>query len=442
MDHPSSSRSPSRSSSPAPSPAPSRSPSLSSELSPALATGLLDARARLLDLVLDLDDVAWMGPRLPIVNPLRWELGHIAWFQERWALRHARGAPPLRADGDALYDSSAVAHTRRWDLPLPDRAGTLAYLEAVLARTLEARTHPADDYFVALPLAHEDMHAEAIAYTRQTLAYPEPPFVVARAPSRTGGFPGDAEVAGGELYLGAPPASDFVFDNEKWAHPVSVAPFRIARAPVTNEQYAQFVDDGGYRDERVWSAQGWAWRTSVDAERPVYWDRDGSMRRYDRVVDVPPHQPIHHVCWFEAEAFCAWAGRRLPTEAEWELAAGGLEKRRFPWGDAAPTAEHANLDMRSNGPADVASFPAGDSPYGCRQMIGNVWEWTASDFTPYPGFVVDPYAEYSAPWFGTHKVLRGGCWVTRARLLRNTWRNFYPPDRRDVLAGFRTCARA
>jgi iron(II)-dependent oxidoreductase len=163
---------------------------------------------------------------------------------------------------------------------------------------------------------------------------------------------------------------------------------------------------------------------------------------------------VLHVNWYEADAYCRWAGRRLPTEAEWETAAsaepsaGGRRgdalaptKRRFPWGDATPTPDRANLDWRAMGCVDVGAFPAGESAFGCRQMIGNVWEWTSDDFAPYPGFEVDPYQEYSEPWFGTHKVLRGGCWTTRSRLLRNTWRNFYRPDRRDVWAGFRTCAR-
>jgi len=146
------------------------------------------------------------------------------------------------------------------------------------------------------------------------------------------------------------------------------------------------------------------------------------------------------VSWFEAEAYCRWAGRRLPTEPEWELAASTPDKRTFPWGDEPPNPTRARLDGFGLGCCDVAALPAGDSHFGCRQMIGNVWEWTASDFLPYPGFVADPYREYSQPWFGTHKVLRGGAWMTRSRLLRNTWRNFYQPDRRDVWAGFRTCA--
>jgi iron(II)-dependent oxidoreductase len=192
----------------------------------------------------------------------------------------------------------------------------------------------------------------------------------------------------------------------------------------------------------------------VRAEHPLHWRIDAPGRwlrmRYDQLVPLADHQPILHVSWHEAQAYCAFANRRLPTEAEWEIAAscepdglGGIaaRKRLFPWGDESPTPEHAHLDLDSDGCCDVGAFSRGDSAFGCRQMIGNVWEWTSSSFEPYPGFVVDPYKEYSQPWFGTHKVLRGGCFATRSRLLRNTWRNFYTPDRRDVLAGFRTCAR-
>jgi iron(II)-dependent oxidoreductase len=193
----------------------------------------------------------------------------------------------------------------------------------------------------------------------------------------------------------------------------------------------------------------------VGAEHPVYWraaGRDGWEERvYDEWHPLRDDHAIIHVCWWEADAYCRWAGRRLPTEAEWEAAAAaepsadgsrlGSRRRRYPWGDEPPASHHANLDAAHAGTVSVHAFPAGDSAFGCRQMLGNVWEWTASDFLPYPGFIVDPYKEYSAPWFQTHKVLRGGCWATRPRLIRNTWRNFYTPDRRDVFAGFRTCAR-
>jgi iron(II)-dependent oxidoreductase len=411
-----------------------------------------DARKRTFELVADLDDHQLLGPRLSIVNPLLWEIGHVAWFQEKWVLRHALGEPPIRADGDALWDSAAVAHDTRWDLPLPTREGTLAYMGEVRNRVLDRLTrhesNPRLVYFALYSVFHEDMHDEAFTYTRQTHGYPAPRLSQVGAPAAAAGpLPGDVEVRGGSVLLGATPDEPFVFDNEKWAHPVEVAPFAMARAPVTQQEFASFVDDGGYGRRELWSEDGWAWRAAGGLERPVYWRGGGGVwerRDFDRWVALEPHRPVLHVSWHEAQAFCRWARRRLPTEAEWEAAAsldaGAGKRRRFPWGDAAPTPHHARLDARGLGCADVAACPEGDAASGVRQMIGNVWEWTESTFAPYPGFVPDAYKEYSQPWFFTHKVLRGGCWVTRARLLRNTWRNFYPPDRRDVWAGFRTCA--
>jgi iron(II)-dependent oxidoreductase len=207
------------------------------------------------------------------------------------------------------------------------------------------------------------------------------------------------------------------------------------------------VEDSGYVRRELWSDDGWRWRETAGANHPVYWSfENGSWwrRNFDQKVPLEENHPVLHVNWHEAEAYCRWAGRRLPTEIEWEMAAssepGSNHKRHFPWGDEDPNPARANLDSGSLGTTDVGALPAGDSAFGCRQMIGNVWEWTASNFTPYPGFVAGPYKEYSAPWFGNHKVLRGGCWVTRSRLISNTYRNFYMPDRRDVWAGFRTCA--
>lgn len=412
-----------------------------------LERALRSARERSLALLDDLSDTEWMGPRLPITNPLLWEIGHVGWFQEYWVLRHARGAAPILTGGDELYNSARVAHDTRWDLPLVPRGPVLEYLSQVLDRSVEALDDTEDPYFHWLSLCHEDMHGEAFCYTRQTLSYPAPDFLrTGGAPldAGSGPLPGDVEVPGGRHQLGALPGDGFVHDNEKWAHPVDVSGFRIARAPVTNADFADFVEAGGYRDQRLWTDEGWAWRCGASAEHPVYWSRavDGGWqeRQFAEVVPLAPFVPVLHVSWHEARAFCRWAGRRLPTEAEWELAASGHEKRRFPWGDAPPDATRANLDGRALR-VDVAALPDGDSPFGCRQMIGNVWEWTDTRFGPYPGFVADPYKEYSEPWFATpHMVLRGGCYATRGRLLRNTWRNFYPPHRRDVLAGFRTCA--
>ena len=420
-----------------------------------------EARERTFGLVADLTDEQLMGPRLAIVNPLRWEIGHVAWFQERWTLRDRGQLPSMLSNADALYDSAAIPHDVRWDLPLPSREETLAYLRSVRDRLLERLSEgdPTEEltYFVLLAVFHEDMHDEAFTYTRQTLEYPPPNFPAhLRAgnppPVQTGPLPGDAEVPGGRFMLGATRSDEsFVFDNEKWAHLAELEPFAIARAPVTQAEFAAFVEGGGYGRREFWSDEGWTWRESASAACPVYWQkRDGRWQRrhFDCWVPLEPHRPVLHVNWYEAEAYCRWAGRRLPTEAEWEMAAGwdpvDGRKRRFPWGDEPPATERACLDWAGGsgaGCVDVAAFPEGDSRFGCRQMIGNVWEWTGTGFGPYPGFVVDPYKEYSEPWFHTHKVLRGGCWTTRSRLIRNTWRNFYEPHRRDVWAGFRTCAK-
>jgi iron(II)-dependent oxidoreductase len=420
-----------------------------------LADWVADARQRTFDLVADLSDEQMLGEQLAILNPLLWEIGHVAWFQEKWVLRHAAGRAPLDERADALYDSAAIPHDVRWDLPLLRRDVVLAYLrrirDLVLERIHSPRLSADDVYFVLLSVFHEDMHTEAFTYTRQTLGYPPPRLnLPIEAPtSETGPLPCDVTIPGGTFLLGATGEEPFVFDNEKWTHPVEVRPFALARAPVTQAEFAAFVEAGGYQRRAWWSEAGWNWRERVGAEHPVYWQRQASggwlRRDFDHWLPLEPHRPVLHVNWYEADAYCRWAGRSLPTEAEWEFAAatvpgGGAIKRRYPWGDVFPTPDQASLDWRGMACSDVAAHATGESAWGCRQMLGNVWEWTADDFLPYPGFRADPYQEYSAPWFGTHKVLRGGCWVTRARLLRNTWRNYYTPDRRDVWAGFRTCA--
>ncbi|MDP4005944.1 selenoneine synthase SenA [Methylobacterium sp. NEAU K] len=418
---------------------------------------LRDARARTLELVDGLDGDQLMGPQLDIVNPLLWEIGHLAWFHEHFVLRGLDGRASLRPDAGALYDSARVPHATRWSLPLPRLCDTLAYMARVqdaLAARLAGREPDAQErYLYRLVAFHEDMHAEAFTYTRQTLGYPAPAFAGEPAPETGGGpWPGDAAIPGGTFRLGSEPGGAFVFDNEKWAHPVEIAPFRIARAPVTNAAFAAFVEDGGYRSDAFWDAEGLAWLRASGATGPAYWQRrDGGWvtRVFDRLEPLAPDRPVAHVNWHEANAWCRWAGRRLPTEAEWEAAAigepgadGALSrvKRTYPWGEAFPDPALANLDGGRLGCVDVAAHPAGDSAWGCRQMLGNVWEWTASPFLPYPGFAPDAYKEYSEPAFGTRKVLRGGGWATRARLANGTYRNFFEPDRRDVIAGFRTAA--
>ncbi len=442
------------------------------------------ARARTLALFDALPADGLLGPKLAIVNPPLWELGHLGWFQERWLLRPRTDgtlAPSLLKDADALYDSALVAHSCRWELPLPGPEATRRYLSQVLERALERLDGAAGPistsgigdpdgrglaFHATVCAQHEQMHAEAFGYSRQTLGYPALPGAGRRAASglseaayprgarvgdRSSGA-SDACLAGGRFRLGAEPDAGFVYDNEKWAHQVAVAPFAMARYATAATEFAAFVDDGGYRCRQWWSDAGWAWRTAAAAQAPVYWrpmqrQQGWEIRCNDAWRPLAPGEPILHVNAHEAEAWCRWAGRRLPTEAEWEYAASVASaetgtRRRHPWGSAVPEPARANLwfpDLVA-GPVAIDAFPAGDSADGCRQLTGNVWEWTASAFDAYPGFTPDPYREYSQPWFGGHRVLRGGSFATAASLIRNTWRNFFTPERRDVYAGFRTCA--
>lgn len=358
------------------------------------------------------------------------------------------GRASILHNADALYNSATVAHDTRWDLPLPDFVSTLRYREEILERVLQMLSANADaskSYFARLAARHEDMHAEAFHYMRQTWGYDEPAI-------ETRGHPagdrvrGDAELPGGAFALGAGSNASFVFDNERAAHPVVLKPFRIARTPVTNAEYLQFVEAGGYRNEAWWTLPGWRWLQGTGRHAPAYWESEGrvrTQRRFDKRILLDPDEPVVHVSAHEAEAYCRYAGRRLPTEAEWEFAATWTGDERgksdFPWGNEPWRSQTANLENASL--ASVDAYPEGDSVCGCRQMIGNVWEWTASRFLPYTGFVRDPYKEYSEPWFGTHMVLRGGCFTTSRRIAGSLYRNFFTPDRADVFAGFRTCAQ-
>jgi len=422
-----------------------------------LLSALVDARQVELELLGGLTDSQMLGAQAHFLEPPIWEMGHVGWFQESWILRHLDGTTSLLPGSDRIYDAFHVPYTRRWEHAFPSRRATLAYITEVLERSIgrlvAGTPSAAETYFYTLAALHEDMHAENLTVILQTLGYGGPPLsrvdhVAAAPPVDPAYRPHDVAVPGGTWMLGASDDEPFVFDNEKWAHPVEVHPFRIAATPVTNAEFQAFVDDRGYQRREAWGRRGWDWRRRAGAEQPLFWVRDGDGRWYGRRFDViallEPWHPVVHVNWYEAEAYCRWAGRRLPSEAEWEMAASldpaTGDKRRFPWGDPLPTPERASLDFRAGGTIDVRALPAGDSSVGCRQMIGNVWEWVEDTFAPYPGFVCDPYKEYSEPYFGEKKVLRGGCWTTRGRLIRNTWRNFYKRHRRNIFAGFRTVA--
>jgi iron(II)-dependent oxidoreductase len=415
-----------------------------------LSRALRDARKYTLGLYAHLGDAQWQVPMLAIVNPPLWELAHIAWFQEFWCLRqdngNARGAraPSLLPGADAMFDSAAVPHDTRWALPCPGREAIFRYMQESLAATLEALARSADGarYFFRLALLHEDMHGEAMLMTLHSLGLAAPPRVHIIPPAPEAEPSREVRFNGGEFLQGAIPESrHFVFDNEQWAHVVAVRPFSIDIAPVSNGDFVAFIEEGGYRRSEFWSDDGWQWREEAALRAPAGWRRDGAnwLRRwFDTWAPLAWGDPLVHVSCHEAEAYCAWAERRLPTETEWEYAArnGGREDR-YPWGDAMP-AEVDDLDCRLAGPAGGATHP--DAPTGMKHVIGGVWEWTASPFVPYPGFAAGPYKEYSQPWFGNHRVLRGGSFATRSRLVHNRWRNFYLPGRNDAFAGFRTCA--
>ena len=413
-----------------------------------------EGRSRALDIVEDLDDEQLVVPWLPTINPLLWELCHASFFFEHFFLREGANQPAVLPGSEALFDSMNIGHETRWRLPVPGRSECLDYVNEVRDRVVAVVDEGLDDhltYLLRYCIYHLGMHNEATTYTRQTLGYSAPTFSLRASSSRepvqgdSDAF-GDATIDGGPFVLGAAKDVPFCFDNEKWGHEVDVEPFAIARTAVTEGEYRAFVVDGGYERSEHWGRQGWAWRQAVGAIHPIYWrdagDGEFERRHFDKWVPLEDTTAVIHVCWYEAVAFCHWAKRRLPTEAEWEMAAafdpsGG--KRVHPWGDAAPSAALCNLEWQAMGPVNVTAHPDGDSAPGCRQLTGNVWEWTNTTFAPYPGFSADMYSDYSQVSFHTRKVLRGGSWATPWCTMRNTWRNFFQPARRDIFGGFRTC---
>ncbi|MGE0311194.1 MAG: selenoneine synthase SenA [Lautropia sp.] len=374
-----------------------------------LARALRECREDTLSLLADLDEARAVVPYRRTINPPVWELGHVGWFQERWCLRRD-GRASMLADADRWYDSSAVAHPTRWTLDLPPLAPTRAYLSRVLEASLAALALAPDDdpglYHHRLALFHELMHQEAFVYTWQNLDYPAPRWRGGRTPCRPSPRDEAAELAfdGGEATLGSVAGAGFVFDNEKWRHPVRVAPFRIDRAPVTNAAFLAFVEDGGYLRREWWDEGYWQQLQSQARRAPLHWHRaNGGWTRswFGDAVALNGAEAVVQVSAFEAQAWCRWAGRRLPTEAEWAFAATCSPALR--WGD-------------------------------------EVWEWTATPFEPFGGFEPDAYADYSAPWFGTHRVVRGGSFATPRALVDVRFRNFFEPDRNDPFIGFRSCA--
>jgi gamma-glutamyl hercynylcysteine S-oxide synthase len=404
------------------------------------------ARTRTLELT-DLDEPTLLAQHDPLMSPLVWDLAHVGQQEELWLLRGGDPTRPgmLAPEVDSLYDAFKHRRADRPALPLMPPVEARAYDYEVRGRVLDllART-PEEDLFTAgMVVQHEEQHDETMFATLQLRQ--GPPVLLPRH-ALPPGRPVAGErvfVAGGQFQLGVDAAGEpFSLDNERPAHTVDVPPFWIGRVPVSNRQWAEFTDDGGYDRQELWSHRGWAHRTEAQLERPKFWTKQGTRWRFGIEEDVPPDEAVQHVCYYEAEAFAAWSGARLPTEIEWEKAcawdpARGA-RRTWPWGSLPPTPELANLGGLGLRPAPVGAYPAGASAYGAEQMIGDVWEWTSSDFAPWPGFTPMIYRAYSEPFFGRdYKVLRGGSWAVATSTIRPSFRNWDYPIRRQIFTGVR-----
>jgi gamma-glutamyl hercynylcysteine S-oxide synthase len=399
-------------------------PEVTSSTKEEIATRLEEARARTLLLIEPLDDEQLNRVYSPILSPLAWDLGHIANFEELWLVQRVGGREPLHGELGRFYDAIENPRKTRGELPILRDAELRSYLEEVRERALEALDEIdldetddpllRDGFVYEMLIAHEHQHNETMLQLLQMVERYEP----ARSDPEPAAEP-VAEgpemmlVEGGEHEIGAGEGG-FAYDNERPRHTVRLDPFWIDRRPVTNAEYAQFVKETG-------------------AEAAMYWRRDGEggwiSTAMGRAEPVSPDHPVIHVSWHEADAFARWAGKRLPSEQEWEAACAGANRER------------ANIDQLAFGTAPAGAFADGAADCGAVQMLGDIWEWTSSDFRPYPGFEPFPYPEYSQVFFGDgYKVLRGGAWATRRNVIRPSFRNWDLPERRQIFAGIR-CAR-
>jgi gamma-glutamyl hercynylcysteine S-oxide synthase len=421
---------------------------------------LLTARERTALLTDSVDDRDLTAQHSPLMSPLVWDLAHIGNQEELWLLRAVGGHEALRPEIDGLYDAFEHPRASRPSLPLLSPAEARAYASDVRGRALDVlggaplhgggRPLERAGFAFGMVAQHEQQHDETMLITHQlrsgpaVLSAPEPP-----PPTDTVPPPAEVLVPGGPFTMGTS-TEPWALDNERPAHHREVASFHMDTAPVTCGAYACFIDDGGYTDERWWAPEGWAMVREFDLTAPLFWHRDAGQwlrRRLGVTEPVQADEPVLHVSWYEADAYARWAGRRLPTEPEWEKAARhdpvSGRSLRYPWGDQDPTPDRANLGQRHLRPAAAGAYAAGRSPAGVGQLIGDVWEWTSSDFLPYPGFVAFPYREYSEVFFGSaHKVLRGGSFAVDPVACRGTFRNWDLPVRRQIFSGFRTARDA
>jgi iron(II)-dependent oxidoreductase len=414
-----------------------------------LARGLEDARRRTHRLT-GFDDTELTTQHSPLMSPLVWDLAHIGQQEDLWLLRggNAGAQGLLAANVERLYDAFEHPRATRVTLPLLTPVEARSFIADVRGRVFDdlerAAGEPDERLFPYVMVEqHEQQHVETMLATHQLRAG-EP--LLGQGGSLPPGrmVPADSVlVPAGPFTLGVDGDQEpWSLDNERPGHTVDLPAFRIGRVPVTNAQWQRFIDASGYADPAWWSARGWEHRNAAGLERPLFWHADGSRRRFGLVEDIPPDEPVQHVCFFEAEAYAAWAGARLPTEQEWEKACAWDpdlgRRRRWPWGDSEWTPALANLGGDALRPAPVGAYPAGASAYGVEQTIGDVWEWTSSGFEAWAGFSPMLYADYSAPFFGgDFRVLRGGSWAVGGNAIRPSFRNWDLPIRRQIFSGVR-----
>jgi iron(II)-dependent oxidoreductase len=430
----------------------------SGETKDALAEKLAEARERTRWLLYPVSDEDLAAQHDRIMSPLIWDYGHIGNYEELWLLNKAFGKVLSNRELYDIYDASLTPRSERPSLAMLDRTSADRYLDAVREAALEALEEAdldGDDpllksgFVYHMVLQHEYQHNETMLQTLQLMqGTGYRPEAQVELPS---GNPPDEEmvhVPRGPFVMGTDDRA-WALDNERGAHEVEVAGFYLDKTPVTNRAYLEFVEDGGYERKDLWDPEGWEWVKEKKISAPKHWyqkePHDWWTQRFGFDEPLSMDAPVVHVSWYEADAYARWAGKRLPTEAEWEKAASWdpqtETKRLYPWGDAPATPERTNLNQLAFKPAEVGAYPAGASAYGALGMIGDLWEWTASDFSAYPGFESFPYREYSEIFFDDgYMVLRGGSWATRPGAIRNTFRNWDFPIRRQLFVGFR-CAR-
>ncbi len=420
-----------------------------------VATELEAARRRTLALLEPVPEPLLARQHSELLSPMVWDLAHIANYEDLWLLR-GLGDDGLGASYDGLYDAFQHPRKSRGALAMLDLAGARSYGDRVRERVVNLLHQQgaegegslrAGGFVYGMVVQHEHQHDETLLAALQLLPEGYQGLAAERSAAPSRAAPPDECVVPGGTYVIGTSIDPWSYDNERPAHQVEVAPYAIDGAPVTNNAWAAFLAAGGYYRKELWTLAGWAWRLEAGLERPLGWQADGAggwlRKRFGALEPPPPDEPVQHVCWFEADAFARWAGRRLPTEVEWEVAAtcdpATGEKRRHPWGDDPWRPDLANLGHAHLGPDLVGAHPDGASPVGCFAMEGDVWEWTSSAFDPWPGTVAFPYREYSEVFYGgDYKVLRGGSWATHPSAVRGTFRNWDHPIRRQIFAGLRT----